>query len=62
MDVHITGSYLFNFFIKHSEEFLLAFGDVHAGKQRNSINTNRISFIIEKPRVVEGPSYQLPPL
>lgn len=27
-------SYLFNFFIQHSEEFLLALRDVHAEKQR----------------------------
>lgn len=38
---NFTAPYLFNFFIEHSEEFLLAFRDVHAEKQRQSISTNR---------------------
>lgn len=43
-DAYFIASYLFNFFIKHSEEFLLAFRDVHAEKQRQSISTNSTFF------------------
>lgn len=41
MGVYCIVPYLFNFFIKHSEEFLLTFRDVHAERQRQSISTNR---------------------
>lgn len=46
-DAYFIASYLFNFFIKHSEEFLLAFRDVHAEKQRQSISTNSTFSISE---------------
>jgi len=58
-------SYLFNFFIKHSEEFLLAFGDVHAERQSKSISTDGTSSVLNTSAALqssEGPGSKFLPL